>query len=293
MPSQIAGHPAKWQILIAVMIGTFMGPLDGSIVNVVNPAIAEHFRIEITLVQWVVTTYLLTISCLILFFGRLGDMISYKRVFIIGLAAFTLTSALCGASANIWMLIVCRGFQGLAASMTMAVGFAIVTSAFPPQERGKATGMYAISIAVALMLGPVLGGVIAEYASWRWVFFVNVPIGIFAVIWNMRVIPMGEQKPDQKLDIFGALAALAFILCLLLYADRGDDWGWLSGGSLFLLVGALIAGAVFLWIGKVQALLSAGITHIPTAPLATISSYRAICSIVSNWEGTSISIFAP
>ena len=156
------GHPAKWQILFAVMIGTFMGPLDGSIVNVVNPAIADYFHVEMSLVQWVVTTYLLTISCLILFWGRLGDMISYKKVFVWGLVAFTITSALCGASQNIWMLIVCRALQGLAASMTMAVGFAIVTSVFPPFERGKAMGIYAISIAIALMVGPVLGGIIAE-----------------------------------------------------------------------------------------------------------------------------------
>ncbi|MFO8102411.1 MAG: MFS transporter [Dehalococcoidia bacterium] len=246
------GYPRKWQILIAVMIGTFMGPLDGSIVNVVNPAIAEYFEIEISLVQWVVTIYLLTISCLILFWGRLGDVISYKRVFIIGLAAFTVTSALCGASVNIWMLIVCRALQGLAASMTMAVGFAIVTSNFPPQERGKAMGTYAISIAVALMLGPVLGGVIAEYASWRWVFYVNVPIGITAVIWNWRVVPLEEHKADQRLDYFGAILALAFVFCLLLYADRGNEWGWLSGESAILLIVAVVSGTLFFRVERAE-----------------------------------------
>lgn len=284
-PSPPTGHPRKWQILIAVMIGTFMGPLDGSIVNVVNPAIAEHFDIELTLVQWVVTTYLLTISCMILFWGRLGDMISYKRVFVIGLAAFTLTSALCGASASIWMLIVCRGLQGLAASMTMAVGFALVTSAFPPQERGKAMGMYAISIAVALMLGPVLGGIIAEYTSWRWVFFINVPIGITAVIWNWRIVPPGIQKSGQKLDILGAISALVFILCLLLYTDRGDDWGWLSGGSSLLILGAIVAGAAFLWIEKAQAqpMLNPGIFRnrvFSFANLSALLNFMALYAMV-------------
>jgi len=284
-PSPPTGHPRKWQILIAVMIGTFMGPLDGSIVNVVNPAIAAHFEIELTLVQWVVTTYLLTISCMILFWGRLGDMISYKRVFVIGLAAFTLTSALCGLSANVWMLIFCRGFQGLAASMTMAVGFALVTSVFPPQERGKAMGIYAISIAIALMLGPVLGGIIAEYTSWRWVFFTNVPIGITAVIWNWRIVPPGIRKPDQKLDILGALSALVFILCLLLYTDRGNDWGWLSGSSSLLILGAVVAGVAFFWIEKIQAqpMLNPGIFRnrvFSFANLSALLNFMALYAMV-------------
>ncbi len=240
----------------------------------VNPAIAEYFDIEILLVQWVVTIYLLTISCLILFWGRLGDMISYKRVFIIGLAAFTITSALCGASVNIWMLIVCRALQGLAASMTMAVGFAIVTSNFLPQERGKAMGIYAISIAIALMLGPVLGGIIAEYGSWRWVFFVNVPVGITAVIWNWRVIPIEEHKANQRLDYPGAILALAFVFCLLLYADRGNDWGWLSGESVILLVVALISGILFFRIERVvpQPMLNLGLFRNRVFSLANLSA---------------------
>jgi len=165
-------------ILSAVMLGSFMGPLDGSIVNTVLPDITGYFQTDIALVQWVPTIYLLTISCLILLYGRLGDMIGYKKIFLYGLAAFTVASVLCGSSQSIWMLIAFRAIQGLAASMTMAVGISIVTAAFPPEERGKAMGIYAISIAVGLSLGPTLGGIIAEYSSWRYVFFVNVPITV-------------------------------------------------------------------------------------------------------------------
>jgi EmrB/QacA subfamily drug resistance transporter len=174
-------------------------------------------------------------------------MVGYKRIFLYGLAAFTVASILCGFSQSISMLIAFRALQGLAAGMMMAVGFAIVTAAFPPTERGKAMGIYAISIAVALGLGPTLGGLIAEYLSWRYVFFVNVPIGIAAVLWGYRIIPRGTTNPGQRLDWAGVLIAFVFLTTLILYANRGEDWGWLSPGSISLLVVALLSGISFVW----------------------------------------------
>jgi EmrB/QacA subfamily drug resistance transporter len=241
---------AKWAILAAVMLGSIMGPLDGSIVNTVLPSITLHFHTDISIAQWVPTIYLLTISCLILLYGRLGDMIGYRTVFLSGLAAFTVTSVLCGISQTIWMLIAFRALQGLAAGMMMSVGYAIVTTAFPPRERGKAMGIYAISIAVGLGLGPTLGGLIAQNLSWRFVFFVNVPIGIAAVFWGYRIIPRGGRKPGQHLDIRGAAAAFVFLTSLLLYANRGDSWGWSAPASLVLLAVALVSGAVFIRMEK-------------------------------------------
>ena len=241
---------AKWLVLGAVMLGSFMGPLDGSIVNTVLPDITSHFHSQISIAQWVPTVYLLAISCLILLYGRLGDMVGHKRIFLYGLVAFTAASALCGSSQSIWMLIVFRAVQGLAAGMSMAVGYAIITSAFPPTERGKAMGIYAISIAVALGLGPTLGGLIAEYASWRYVFFVNVPIGIAAVVWCSRIIPRGGTSPGQRLDVAGAITASVFLTTLLLYANRGEDWGWAAPGSLALLGVAVLSGASFFLIER-------------------------------------------
>ena len=240
----------KWAILAAVMLGTFMTPLDGSIVNTVLPSITAFFHTDISIAQWVPTVYLLTISCLILLYGRLGDMLGYKRIFLYGLAAFTVTSILCGFSQSIWMLIAFRALQGLAAGMVMAVGLAIVTAAFPPTERGKAIGIYAISIAVALGLGPTLGGIIAEHLSWRYIFFINVPIGIAALFWGYRIIPQGIKKAGQRLDLYGALTAFVFLLSVLLCANRGEDWGWLSPASLSLLAVALLSGTLFIWIER-------------------------------------------
>jgi len=240
----------KWLILTAVMLGSIMGPLDGSIVNTVLPSITDFFHSEISIAQWVPTVYLLTISCLILLYGRLGDMLGYKRIFLYGLAAFTLSSILCGSSQSIWMLIAFRAVQGLAAGMMMAVSFAIITAAFPPSERGKALGISAVAISMGLGLGPTLGGLIAEHLSWRYIFFINVPIGISALLWGSRVIPAGIKNPGQRLDLYGALTALVFLLSILLYANRGEDWGWLSSSSISLLVVALVFGVAFIWIER-------------------------------------------
>ncbi len=251
--AKATGLDTKWAILAAVMLGSIMGPLDGSIVNTVLPSITEYFNSDISIAQWVPTVYLLTISCLILLYGRLGDMVGYKKVFLYGLAAFVLTSVLCGSSQSIWMLIAFRGLQGLAAGMMMSVGYAIVTTAFPPRERGKAMGIYAISIAVGLGLGPTLGGLIAQHLSWRYVFFINVPIGIAAVTWGYRVIPQSARKPGQRLDVLGAVTAFVFLTSILLYANRGEGWGWLAPSSISLLVVAFTFGTLFIWIEKTSA----------------------------------------
>jgi EmrB/QacA subfamily drug resistance transporter len=287
-----AGGPAlgnsaerKWLILAAVMLGTIMGPLDGSIVNTVLPDITRFFNTDISIAQWVPTIYLLTISCLILLYGRLGDMIGYKKIFIYGLAAFTVTSVLCGVSQSIWMLIVFRALQGLAAGMMMAVGFAIVTAAFPPLERGKAMGIFGICIAVGLGLGPTLGGLIADNLSWRYVFFINVPIGIVSVLWGQRIIPKGAANPGQRLDWPGALITLVFLSSLLLYANRGEDWGWLSSSCIILLAVAVVSGVAFVFVEKrsAQPMLNLALFNnrrFSFASLSALLSFMALYAVV-------------
>ncbi len=240
------GHRNKWMILSAVMLGVIMGPIDGSIVNVVLPTIASHFQTDYALVQWVPTIYLLAICSFILVYGRLGDMFGYKRIFLNGLACFAGASLLCGLSRNIWMLIIFRAVQGLTVAMQMALGMAIVTSAFHPRERGKAIGIYATAIALGLMLGPVLGGVVAQYLNWRFVFFINVPIGIIAFLWGVRIIPPGEKKSGQRLDMAGAALAFAFLFSIMLYGNRGETLGWFSGWGLVLLLCAIALGWLFI-----------------------------------------------
>jgi len=244
-PPAIESFESKWLILFAVMLGTIMGPLDASIVNTVLPSLTNVFHTDIAIIQWVPSIYLLTISCLILLFGRLGDMVGYKKVFLYGVAAFIATSALCGISQNVWMLISFRSLQGLAASAMMSVSFAIITAAFPPTERGKALGISAVGIAVGLAAGPTLGGVITQHLNWRFIFYINVPIGIAALLLASRVIPKSSRRPGQHLDLPGSLTALVFLMSILLYADRGVPWGWASAAEICLLVIAFIFGVAF------------------------------------------------
>jgi EmrB/QacA subfamily drug resistance transporter len=283
----MAGHrtPSKWMILSAVMVGVIMGPIDGSIVNVVLPDIARYFGADYSIAQWVPTIYLLAVCSFILLYGRLGDMLGYKRIFLTGVACFVVASFLCGFSQNIWMLIVFRAVQGLSVAMEMALGLAIVTEAFPTSERGKAIGIYATAIATGLMVGPVLGGLIAQYLSWRYVFFINVPIGAAALVWASRILPSGGRKADQYLDWYGAVATFGFLFTIVLYADRGEPWGWTSGPSIGLLVLAAIFGGLFLFIERRAAqpmvkLSLFGNRRFSLACLSALTSFMALYALV-------------
>lgn len=236
---------SRWMILGAVMTGVIMGPIDASIVNVVLPSISRYFHTDYSVVQWVPTIYLLAICSFLLIYGRLGDMLGYKKIFLTGLLSFAGASLLCGFSTGIWMLIVFRAIQGLTVAMQMAIGLAIVTAVFPPNERGKAIGIYATAIALGLMVGPVLGGLIAQYLSWRFVFYINAPIAVISLAWGYRVIPRGERKPTQQLDIPGAVLAFVFLFSILLYANRGKNWGWFSPWCFTLLGIAVVFGGLF------------------------------------------------
>ena len=265
----------KWIVLAAILVGSLLTPLDSSIVNTVLPDITTHFHTDIAIVQWVPTVYLLAICCLIMMFGRLGDIIGHKKVFIYGLVFFTLASVMCGLSQSIWMLISFRVLQGLAAGMIMAVGFALVVAAFPAAERGKALGIYATGVAVAMSIGPTLGGVIADHLGWRYIFFVNVPIGVVAFVWCSRVLPLGLLKPGQRLDFPGTIAFFIFLPTLLLYFNRGEEWGWVSPVSLTLLSISVVFGGLFLWIEKTskQPMLSLGLFKDRVFGMVTLSNF--------------------
>lgn len=166
-----------------------MATLDSSIVNVALPTITESFQTTISYSRWVVIAYLLSITGLLLLFGKLADVIGRKAIFILGYFVFTLGSILCGRSAFILELIFSRGIQGLGAAMLMANGPAIITSAFEARERGKALGILAMVVSLGLAAGPAIGGVLVKFFSWESVFFVNVPFGIMGAFLVYRYLP--------------------------------------------------------------------------------------------------------
>jgi len=179
----------KYWILLAVLIGTVMGPLDSSVVNVAMPTLSEVFKAGMTTVSWVSMSYLLILSSLLLTYGRLGDMLGYKKLFLWGMLIFTAASALCGLAPTIGILIVARAFQAAGAGLMMAVAPAIITKTFPAAERGKALGYNAMAVAVGLSIGPSVGGILLKSFGWRSIFFINLPIGITGYFWARSAIP--------------------------------------------------------------------------------------------------------
>jgi EmrB/QacA subfamily drug resistance transporter len=238
----------RWLILSTVSVGTFMATLDGSIVNISLPKIQAAFGIDLATTELVVVAYLIVLGTVLLPFGRLGEVLTFKRVYLSGFALFTVASALCGAAPSALLLVCFRIVQGVGAGMLSAMGPAIVARTFGPGERGRALGINAISVSLGLTLGPVLGGVLTELATWRAVFFVNVPVGIFAILWAMRTLPAEEPTGGQRFDIPGALLSGGALFALLLALVEGQDWGWTSPVILGLFVVFAVLMVAFVWV---------------------------------------------
>ena len=155
-------YSRKWYVMAAVAMGTLLATIDGSIVNVALPTLVRELNTDFATVQWVVLAYLLTVTTLLLSVGRLADMIGKKRIYIMGFIVFTLGSFLCGLASNVYMLILMRIVQALGATMVFALGTAIVTESFPPQERGRALGIIGTVVSIGIVIGPTLGGLIID-----------------------------------------------------------------------------------------------------------------------------------
>lgn len=172
----------RWMILIVLYLFTFMSTLDGSIVNIALPVLSRTLNLPVAQIEWVTTVYLMAICTAILFFGKLGDMVGKIKIFKIGTIVFILGSLLCGLSHSLPMLLISRIIQALGASMTMANSQGIVTDIFPSTERGKALGLIGTFVSLGSIAGPSLGGIIVSSLGWPYIFWVNVPIGLVAVV---------------------------------------------------------------------------------------------------------------
>jgi EmrB/QacA subfamily drug resistance transporter len=236
----------KWLILTSVSLGSLMATLDGSIVNIALPAIQTDFHIDLTTISWVVVAYLLVVGCLLLPFGRLGELVTFKRVYLTGFAIFTLASVCCGASPNVPALVGFRLVQGVGAAMLMAMGPAIVARTFPAAERGRALGLNGVSVAVGLSLGPALGGILTQAATWRAIFLINAPIGVLAILWAYRILPAETPGKGQTFDIRGATLSGLSLLAVLLALSEGQQWGWTSPVVVGLALTFVVLGAAFL-----------------------------------------------
>src|SRR4051812_13067175 len=225
--------PPKWGVLAVVAIATFMTTLDASIVNIGLPSIARSFGIPLSgPVEWIIIGYLVVIAGTLLTFGRLSDLNGRKPIWLAGLGLFTLGSMLCGAAPSLWWLVAARLFQGLGGSLILANSVAVISDTFPAGERGRALGLNAIALALGASAGPTIGGLITGQLTWRWIFFVNVPLGLLCLLASIRLLPGSPGRAQGRLDLLGALLPGLGLAGITLALSFGPEWGWTSVGVL-------------------------------------------------------------
>jgi len=241
-------YSRKWHAMAAVGTGVFLATVDGSIINVSLPTLVRTLNTDFSVVQWVVLAYLLTITSTMAGIGRFADMVGKKSIYMAGFIIFTLGSALCGLSPSVDWLIGFRVLQAVGAAMIMSLGAAIITEAFPPAERGKAMGMIGSIVSMGIVLGPALGGMILSLFSWRWIFYVNLPVGIIGTIMVKRYLPDFKPGGRQQFDIWGALTLCLSILFLLIGLTLGQQHGFFQPEIYVLLVLWLVLLILFVFI---------------------------------------------
>ena len=238
----------KWATFAIVAVGVFMATLDTSIVNVSLPAIAHYFEVPLgAAVEWIVIAYLVSVAALLLSVGRLADLVGRKTIWLTGLGLFTLASLACGAAPNLPALIVARAFQGVGGACLMAISPAMLTSAFPPEQRGRAIGLNAVTVGLGISTGPTLGGLITEHSSFRYIFLLNLPIGVLGWIAAYMLLPK-QPRPERSsihFDVLGALYLAVALASLTAGVSLGNELGWTDTLPLSLLGLVFVSGVAF------------------------------------------------
>jgi len=236
----------KWWTLGAMCFALFMVMLDNTVVNVALPSIQRDLGASISQLEWVINGYTLTFAVLIATGGRLGDIFGRRLMFLAGVVIFAITSATAGLAQDPAMLIGSRAIQGVGGALMLPATLSIITHAFPASERGRAIGMWAGVSALALSIGPVVGGFLTEYVTWRAIFFINLPVAVAAVI--VTVFAVGESRDetvDRRVDYPGVVTLTAGLTAIVLALIEGNSWGWGSTETISLLTGGALALVAF------------------------------------------------
>jgi EmrB/QacA subfamily drug resistance transporter len=245
--SIFAEENRKWLTLASVSFGLFMIMLDNTVVNVALPSIQRDLGSDLSELEWIVTGYALTFASLMLVGGKVADAYGRRRIFVVGIVVFTLASLLCGLASSSEMLIGARVLQGVGAALMNPATLSIIAATFPPRERGTAIGIWAGTSALALAIGPLVGGLLTEHGHWSWIFFVNVPIGALGILASYLFIDESRDETHASLDVPG-LATSAVGLFALTYAlIEANTYGWTSArivGSFVLAAAGLLSFVV-------------------------------------------------
>ncbi|MDD1719609.1 MAG: MFS transporter [Methanoregulaceae archaeon] len=239
-------------LIVSISLATFMSSLDGTIVNIALPTISEAFNVSSSTVSWVSTMYLLVMAGCVLIFGKISDVIGFKKVFLSGFLIFTLGSFACGFLpdfvSSFPVLIGSRAFQALGGAMITAIAPAMITAYIPMKQKGKAMGIVLTFAALGTAIGPTIGGVLTQYLSWSWIFFINVPVGICAVLLGAKVIPgSGIHERTGRFDRTGAVLIFTGLASLLFALSEGQELGWTDPAILGSLGLAVLLLGSFVW----------------------------------------------
>ena len=251
----LAEENRKWWTLASVSFALFMIMLDNTVVNVALPAIQQDLGIDVAGLEWVVTGYALSFAVLMLTGGKLADMFGRRRIFLVGLAVFTFSSLLCGLAANVELLIAARVLQGVGSAFMMPATLSIITATFPPRERGAALGIWAGVSAMALAIGPLVGGLITEHVGWNWIFYINVPVGLVGLVAARLIIRESKDTShEQRLDLPGLVTSGIALFALVYALIEAQSHGWTSPLILALFAVAIVTGTAFVLLESRQRL---------------------------------------
>lgn len=239
------GHP--WLTLLAVSLGVMMVMLDGTVVSIANPVIGRELNASLSDLQWVTSGYLLALAVFLITAGKLGDLFGHKRIFVIGIAGFALTSLAIGLSDSITWLIAFRVLQGLFGALLQPAALALLRAAFPAEKLNMAIGVWGATIGLSSAAGPIVGGLLVEHVSWQSVFFINVPVGIVALIVGFLVIKESKAAALSRIDWLGVVLLSGAMFCMVWAIIKAPEYGWGDTRTLGFLAGAVVLGAAFVY----------------------------------------------
>ncbi|MET7910376.1 DHA2 family efflux MFS transporter permease subunit [Streptomyces avermitilis] len=244
-------HANPWAVLVTLSLGFFMTLLDLTIVNIAIPEMIDGLGASLDQTLWVVSGYALVLAVLLITAGRLGDLFGPRNLFAAGLVTFTLASVACGMAPDPALLIAARVVQGLGAALLVPQTMTLIVSVFPAQRRGAAMGIWGMVAGLATLSGPTLGGILVSTVGWRWIFLVNVPIGLAALALTFLVVPDIRHGRKHGFDVMGVLIATAALFCLAFGLQEGERYHWGAGIWALLAAGAsLVAGFLLNQRGK-------------------------------------------
>ncbi len=240
----------RWIILVNVLLATFMGTLDGSIVNVALPVMSQKMNVSMGEIEWVVTSFLIVVAATILIFGRLGDIIGKTKVFRFGIVVFTIGSLLCGLTNSLPILVAARAIQAIGAAGTMSTNQGIITQVFPARERGRALGVIGTFVALGAMAGPPIGGLIVSAVSWKYIFLINVPIGIIVFLMTTKIFPKSDKVKNEKFDGKGAILFAITMVALFGAIGQGQNTSYNNPVIKAAFIISIIAFILFIIVEK-------------------------------------------